>query len=156
MSVEDLDKEVTEAMTMRGKKNSNHREILRRFEMLAIAARPHGPRKEIPVLMHLVTSMFDTQHGIDDFMDLHQWNSCYRALSRVMSLLEANVNLSLRPYTTEELAHVAGAKTGEPAAAENNNTIAVAGSLFFFVLKLEQEYTKSLQQINPHTQVSIG
>ena len=100
--------------------------------------------------MHLISSMFDTQRGIDDFMDLAQWNSCHRALSRVISLLETNRELSLRPYGTEELAGISNVS----AESVPTNVIAVAGSLDSFILKLEQEYTKSLQQINPHTQVS--
>ncbi len=152
MTPEELDQKVAEAVAARGRKGSDQREILRTLELLTKAARLQGPRKEIPVLMHLISSMFDTQRSIDDFMDLNQWNSCHRSLSRVMSLLESHPELSLRPYGSEELADISSGALD----SVNSDVIAVAGSLDSFILKLEEEYTKSLQQINPHTQVRDG
>ena len=58
-----------------------------------------GPRKEIPVLMHLISAMFDSQRVIDDYMDLQQWRTCYRSLYRVTSLLRDSKGLVLGENT---------------------------------------------------------
>lgn len=61
-----------------------------------------GPRKEIPVLMHLISAMFDSQRVIDDYMDLQQWRTCYRSLYRVTSLLRDSKGLILGEYHARE------------------------------------------------------
>jgi translation initiation factor 3 subunit C len=147
----ELDEKVAELVTSRGRKGADQREMVRNFEVLSKTAKAFGSLKEIPVLMHLVSAMFDSQRNIDDFMDHLQWNSCYRSLCRVISLLEAQPQLRLRPYGSDELANL----TISSATSEAGNSISVGGNLDAFIVKLEEEYTKSLQQINPHTKVII-
>jgi hypothetical protein len=67
----------------------------RKLEVLSKSARPLGARKEIPVLMHLISAMFDSQRVIDDYMDLQQWRTCYRSLFRVTALLNDSKTLVL-------------------------------------------------------------
>ena len=58
-----LDKKINELVASRGRKNTDPREVLRKLEVLSKSARPLGARKEIPVLMHLISAMFDSQRG---------------------------------------------------------------------------------------------
>eukprot|EP01038_Epipyxis_sp_PR26KG_P009697 gene9697-13053_t len=165
ISEEVLDKKVNELVASRGKKNTDPREVLRQLEVLSKAARLHGPRKEIPVLMHLISSMFDSHRNIDDYMELNQWRTCLRSLNRIMVLLDANKKLSLGIMQGDEVTDLVlaasklGKKIDEEATAESKASssdekfnIKVVGSVESFILRLEDEYTKSLQQINPHTQ----
>lgn len=157
MTVEELDKKVTELIASRGRKGVDHREMLRQLEVLTKAARLHGAFKEIPVLMHLISAMFDTQKGIDDYMDHQQWNTCYRALSRVLSLIEENIHLRVLTLGTDDMADIVLSFSKSEITDDDRKTdsiVRVVGSVDSFVLRLEEEYNKSLQQINPHTQVS--
>lgn len=165
MTEEELDKKVTDLVSSRGRKNTDAREVLRQLEVLTKAARLHGPRKEIPVLMHLISAMFDSHRSIDDYMELQQWRTCHRSLTRILTLLESSKKLILGTIGSDEVsdllvgAHLKAVKKEEEEtevkSEENKNLLKVVGSIDTFILRLEDEYTKSLQQINPHTQVSI-
>lgn len=39
---------------------------------------------------------------------------------------------------------------------DKTGPLKIVGSLESFIVRLEDEYTKSLQQINPHTQASVS
>ena len=97
-----LDKKINELVASRGRKNTDPREVLRKLEVLSKSARPLGARKEIPVLMHLISAMFDSQRVIDDYMDLQQWRTCYRSLYRITSLLKEGKNLVLGVISNED------------------------------------------------------
>lgn len=166
MTEEELDKKVAELVASRGRKNTDSREVLRQLEVLTKAARIHGPRKEIPLLMHLISAMFDSHRSIDDFMELLQWRTCHRSLTRITKLLEQNNKLVLGTVAGDEVsdllvgAHLKSIPDKKEDADEEDvvvevdkNLLKVVGSLESFILRLEDEYTKSLQQINPHTQV---
>ena len=99
---EGLDKKINELVASRGRKNTDPREVLRKLEVLSKSARPLGARKEIPVLMHLISAMFDSQRVIDDYMDLQQWRTCYRSLYRITSLLKEGKNLVLGVISNED------------------------------------------------------
>lgn len=156
MTEEELDKKVAELVSSRGRKGVDQRDMLRQLEVLTKSARLHGAVKEIPVLMHLISTMFDTQKSIDDYMDHQQWNTCYRALSRVVTLIEENHKLRVVTLGTDEMANAVLSLSKLDLSSvdvSSENVVRVVGSVDSFVLRLEEEYTKSLQQINPHTQV---
>ena len=159
LTEEELDKKVVELMATRGRKNTDPREVLRQLEVLTKAARLHGPRKEVPVLMHLISNMLDSQRSIDDYLEHNQWRTCYRSLYRVVTLMEANKKLSLGTIAGDEATDISNstlmkvAEVAAPATAVDPSVIKVVGSMESFIIRLQDEYTKSLQQINPHTKV---
>ena len=157
-SVEELDKKVMEIFATRGRKNTDIKRTLHHLEMLTKASRIYGPRKEIPLLMHLISAMFDANKMIDEYMELDQWRTCYRALVRCVKLLNHNETLVLGVWTGDEIATgVLKSKVNPESSAQSNNddnVIKVIGSLESFILRLEDEYMKSLRQLNPHTRVS--
>lgn len=161
-----LDRKIAELVASRGRKNTDPREVLRKLEVLSKASRPLGPRKEIPVLMHLISAMFDSQRVIDDYMDLQQWRTCYRSLLRVTTLLHEKKDLVLGMIPSEDVADIMlgnqlnkdflkkrEGEEEEVKVDDKTGPIRIVGSLESFLVRLEDEYTKSLQQINPHTQV---
>jgi translation initiation factor 3 subunit C len=185
MTMEEMDRKVADLVASRGRKTTDTRQILRQLEVLTKVARVYGVHKEITVQMHLISSMFDYNRNIDDYMDHQQWRTCHRSLNRICRLLEANPKVILGVLNPEEVVDlqqqqqgrvalsIGGAVTATGDAAGNvvgdasgasvaasaepldPNVIRAVGTLESFALRLEDEYIKSLQQINPHTQVSI-
>lgn len=159
LTEEELDRKVVELIATRGKKNTDPREVMRQLEVLTKGARLHGPRKEIPVLMHLISNMLDSQRSIDDYLEHQQWRTCYRSLYRVVTLMESNKKLSFAAVLADDsaelavAAHLKVAVSTEPVAPSDPNVLKVAGSVESYIVRLQDEYTKSLQQINPHTKV---
>ena len=160
---EELDKKVNELVGTRGKKNTDPRVVLRQLEVLTKVARVYGARKEIPVLSHLISAMFDSKRLIDGYMDHQQWRTCFRSLSRILKLLDKNPSLVLGTISSEEVADliinaqiktVADSTPSEEAKSgekEKKNVVKTVGTIESFIIRLENEYTKSLQQINLHT-----
>lgn len=58
-------------------------DVLRQLSVLAYVARRMGPIREIPIIMYLVSAMFDTLRNIDDYMETPMWNSCKGYINRV-------------------------------------------------------------------------
>lgn len=162
LTEEELQRRLSELMNARGRKGTDPREILRKLEVLTRGARKFGPRVEIPVLMHLVSAMYDSTRGIDDYMEVQPWRTCFRCLMRITKLLESHKELSLGVMSAEDATDLFANKLSlikkqEEAAVKpvDPNVIRVVGTLGSFIQRLEDEYTKALQQINPHTSVSI-
>jgi len=160
LTEEALDKKVNELVASRGKKGTDVRQLLRQLEILSKASRKYGPKKEIPVLMHLMSFMFDSHRVIDDYLEIHRWRTCHRCLSRVVNLLEETPSIVLSLFTADDVMDLtlATKKEGDGEAVEKEKskggTLQVVGNIEAFVTRLEDEYKKSLQQINPHTKVS--
>jgi len=163
-----LDKKLKEIIGSRGRKGTNVKETIRSLEALAKAARLHGPRKEIPVLMYLIASLFDSHKAIDEYMELLDWRTGYRYMTRILSILEKNKAIVLGVMDEEDVTDImVGSQpkkasedgveepVGIPMLSDNGTgPIKIVGSLETFLMRLDDEHTKSLQQINPHTQVS--
>jgi len=157
MTEEELEKKVAELVASRGRKSTDHRVILRQLEVLTKAARILGPRKEIPVLAYLISAMFDSNRLIDEFMELQQWRTCHRSLTRILKLLEQNKHLVLGSVSSdtvggEDLVDSESSQLNGANDKKHSSIVKIVGSVDTFILRLEDEYVKSLQQINPHTQ----
>ena len=82
-----LDRKVNDIVSSRGKKGTDKHAVVRQLEALSRLAVRFGPRVEVPVLMHLITSQFDLQRTMDDFMDVDAWRVCARHLNRIATIL---------------------------------------------------------------------
>lgn len=60
-----------------------YQDVLRQLSVLAYIARRLGPVREIPIIMYLVSAMFDTLRNIDEFMETSMWKSCREYINRV-------------------------------------------------------------------------
>jgi translation initiation factor 3 subunit C len=178
LTEDEVNVRIADVVASRGRKGTDPRELLRKLEVLSRQARRHGPRVEVPVVMHLISVMYDSHRVIDDYMDRSAWRTAFRYLMRVVALLNADKGLTLGMLPTEDVATASatsglmkkdkdedGAAEGAAAAAGDNsntrssgneNVILVVGTLETFLSRLEGEYTKSLQQINPHSKVRLS
>jgi len=168
MTVEELDKKVAEIIAFRGRKTNDPKEAIKALEKLSEFAQKHGPRKEVPILMHVISAMFDSKKVFDDYMELTQWSSCFKHLLRVIQILEADESLSLGGFGGEDVADfvIAGSQVRSDfllspdevkedavlATDDGVGAIKVVGTLESAITRLEADFMKSLQQINPHTQ----
>ena len=129
--------------------------------------------------MHLVSSMFDANRNMDDYMEVQLWKMCHSNLMHICNELEAHPKLTLGTIHNEDVADILLAAKGNmrgvddggdaenddaapPAPVEDpsepasdSNVLRVVGNLVTFVVRLEEEFTKSLQRIDPHTQEYI-
>ncbi|RMX68262.1 hypothetical protein KXD40_003850 [Peronospora effusa] len=170
-----FDRRVKEVVAMRGKKGMDLSEQLNSMRKLANYAHRLGPARQIVATMYLVgTSVFDTSSKIDRVMSARHWKQVQTRICTILSLLEKNPGFSLAPLTSEDQADIVRAGREKVTAAQiaaaaaedaeedmnfvdtlpqagKKGTIKVSGDLAAFVDRLSEEYTKSLQQTDPHT-----
>lgn len=158
-----LDIRMNEIIAMRGRKGTEAKTIVYQLQVLSKVSRHFGAKKEIPILMHLISAMFDSNRLIDEFMDLATWRNCRNCMMRIVDLLDENPNLTLGMISADDMTDIimAGQKQDdfikmkdddEESEKVDQNLLKLVGSMDNYLVRLEDEYTKSLQQINPHTQ----
>mmetsp|Transcript_14560 Transcript_14560/g.21940 ORF Transcript_14560/g.21940 Transcript_14560/m.21940 type:complete len:1011 (-) Transcript_14560:147-3179(-) len=163
MTEEVIDRKVKEIVSSRGRKSSLPDAMIYQLEVLAKVARYYGPHKEIPILGHLISAMFDANNSLDSYMDLRTWRTCWGCMMRIATLLEENNRIILGVLSAEDLTDFLMAdkmqndlfkKNEEDSTPKSSdpNKIYLVGDMETHLVRLEREYTKSLQQINPHTQ----
>jgi translation initiation factor 3 subunit C len=128
--------------------------------------------------MHLIAAQFDANRTIDDYMDVPTWRACHAQLTKACAVLEAHPQATLGTIDDDELADLALAamlskkkKQQEETPEEEeekevvvdteapfpeDGCVKVVGNLLTYVTRLEDEYVKSLQHINPHTQEYVA
>ena len=167
MTEEQLDKKVAELIGSRGRRSTDIRVTIRHLEVLTKIARVFGAKKEIPVLMHLISATFDSLHSMDDYLELNSWRYVCRCIHKVLNLLEQHKSYVLKQVKNEDMMGNAIVTEGDSAAAsataaataaasgEKQHAVYVVGGLDAFFARLQEDYNRSLQQINSHTQVCI-
>ncbi|RHY28935.1 hypothetical protein DYB32_005586 [Aphanomyces invadans] len=169
-----FDNKIKEVIALRGKRGTDLGEQLTTLRKLVNYARRLGPAREIVATMHMVgTQMFDTSSKIDKVLSTRLWKLVHSDLLNILDLLERNPGFTLAPLTSEDQADLirAGANKSKEVvedddddlpgqdhlpAAGGKGLIKVSGDLAAFVERLSDEYTKSLQQMDPHTTEYIG
>ncbi|KAF9884398.1 Translation initiation factor 3 subunit c [Aspergillus nanangensis] len=128
----------------RGKKNTDRHEQIRTMEKLLEVSQT--PYQRIRVYLTLISTRFDiTSSSSANYMSLEQWKLAEQELSTLLSVLETNrdfvVTEGAEEWEDDE-------KQPQPAAGE---TVHIPGNIVSYVERLDDELTRSLQHIDPHT-----
>ncbi|KAJ1799734.1 Translation initiation factor 3 subunit c [Coemansia sp. RSA 2399] len=140
ITAENLSEQLSSILGSRGRKNTDKKEAVEKLEnLLAVAA---NVLQKAKVLMALVSALFDSSGNVQ-YTPVDLWHKTQTTINALLSLLEANPQISIL-----ESADVAEDSNdfkyaGEPAA--------VRGSIISFIDRLDDEFTRSLQNIDPHT-----
>lgn len=132
-------KKLKEIVQARGKKNTDKNEqVATLVKLLAVAG---TPRHKIKVLFTLISSRFDYGMGITAFTPANLWKSALNELSSLFELLEENTILTIGEHFEE-------IDEEEPESKDETN---ILGSVIALLERLDDEFTKSLQNTDPHT-----
>ncbi|TQS38523.1 hypothetical protein Golomagni_00971 [Golovinomyces magnicellulatus] len=127
----------------RGKKNTDRNEQIKIMEKLYEVATT--PYQQIRVLLTLISTRFDLTTGTQNSMPQEQWKSAERELTNLLKVLESNPELIVvddaEDWDDDEKQPII--KDGEK--------FCIPGSIVAYVERLDDELTRSLQQIDPHT-----
>ncbi|KAL9096671.1 MAG: hypothetical protein Q9165_001159 [Trypethelium subeluteriae] len=127
----------------RGRKNTDRLEQIRVMErLLDVAATDY---QKIRVLLTLVSTRFDLTSGTGSQMSQEQWKLAEQELSTLLVTLENNPDMII----------VEGAEEWEDdekqPQAKPGEKLKIPGSIVSFAERLDDELTRSLQHIDPHT-----
>ena len=128
----------------RGKKNTDRLEQIRTMEKLLEVAQ--NPYQQIRVYLTLISTRFDlTSSSAANYMSPEQWKLADQELSALLGVLEKN-----RAYVVAEGAEEWDDDDRQPTPAPGE-TVYIPGSIVSYIERLDDELTRSLQHIDPHT-----
>ncbi|KAL1967077.1 hypothetical protein VTN77DRAFT_3601 [Rasamsonia byssochlamydoides] len=128
----------------RGKKNTDRQEQIRTMEKLLEVAQT--PYQRIRVYLTLIATRFDlTSTSALSHMSTEQWKLAEREFSSLLTVLEEN-----RDHVVTEGAEEWEDDEKQPQIAPGE-VLYIPGSVVSFVERLDDELTRSLQHIDPHT-----
>ncbi|KAF2500363.1 eukaryotic translation initiation factor 3 subunit C [Lophium mytilinum] len=127
----------------RGRKNTDRLDQIRTMEKLREVA--VNDYQKIRVLLTLIPTRFDLTSGTGNQMSQEQWKLAENEFSQLLEILES----------TEEIVVIENAEEWEddeklPPITEGE-IFRIPGSVVSFVERLDDELTRSLQHIDPHT-----
>ncbi len=141
---ESIFKHLRSILESRGKKNTDRQEQIKIMEKLnEIAVTPY---QQIRVLLTLVSARFDMGSGTGTSMPLDHWKSAERELTLLFAVLDKN-----REYIVIENAEEWDDDEKQPVLEKDQKYIRIPGSVVSYVERLDDELTRSLQNIDPHT-----
>ncbi|KAG6813323.1 hypothetical protein H0H92_012136 [Tricholoma furcatifolium] len=126
----------------RGKKNTDRAEQIRILEkLLEVAATSY---QRIRVLLALISSRFDYNSSVSSHMPIELWLSAQREVDQLVSIVASDGNYSIQEITEEYDELV------ERSPATEGGVVLIRGSFISFIDRLDDEFTRSLQNIDPH------
>ncbi|KAK7908677.1 Eukaryotic translation initiation factor 3 subunit C [Apiospora marii] len=129
----------------RGKKNTDRLEQIKIMEKLLEVA--NTPYLSLRVLLTLVSARFDLSAGsTTSTMPLDQWKAAEKDLQTLFEILEKN-----KDHIVIEGAEEWEDDDKPPTVGEGEKYLKVPGSIVSYVERLDDELTRSLQSIDPHT-----
>ncbi|KAI0779679.1 eukaryotic translation initiation factor 3 subunit 8 [Fomes fomentarius] len=127
----------------RGKKNTDRTEQIRILEkLLEVSVTPY---QRIRVLLALIASRFDYNSSVATHMPIDLWLAAQREVDQLIAVVANEPQYSIQEITEDydELAE-------RSPATEKDGIVRIRGSVISFVDRLDDEFTKSLQNIDPH------
>ncbi|PYI12016.1 eukaryotic translation initiation factor 3 subunit EifCc [Aspergillus sclerotiicarbonarius CBS 121057] len=128
----------------RGKKNTDRLEQIRTMEKLLEVAQ--SPYQRIRIYLTMISTRFDlTSSSTSNYMAVDQWKFAEQEFATLLSVLENN-----RTYVVTEGAEEWEDDDKQPQPAPGE-VLHIPGSIVSYVERLDDELTRSLQHIDPHT-----
>lgn len=141
---ESIFKHLRGILESRGRKNTDRMEQIKIMEKLfEVAVTPY---QQLRVLLTLISARFDLGSGAATSMPLEHWKAAEKELALLLKVLETN-----KEYVVIENAEEWDDDEKPPTLGEGEKYIKVPGSIVSYVERLDDELTRSLQNIDPHT-----
>ena len=135
-----------EIMQTRGKRGTDKNERLEMLQYLVSVAR--GSSQTVTVLSHVISSLFDLNPNMTTHMRISQWKYCVHCCFQILDILKEHPSIKL----VVEMDQLEERKE----APDEENEVAMAWCpLVSFVERLDDEFFKSLQFIDPHTHLYL-
>jgi len=140
---ESILKHLRTILEARGRKNTDRLEQIRVMEKLFdVSATDY---QKIRVLLVLIATRFDLTSGTGSTMSQEQWKLADQEFGKLVQVLEENPDM-----VVVEDAEEWEDDEKQPAVA-SGEILKIPGSIISFIERLDDELTRALQQIDPHT-----
>lgn len=140
-----LFKALTAVLEARGRKSTDRTEQISTLTKLLDSA--STPYQRVRVLLALIAARFDYSSSANAYMPLDLWLQARTELSELLTVLSANKHYVVLEETEDYDDQI----ERRPNENDEGAIVLVRGSVISFIDRLEDEFIKSLQHIDPHT-----
>jgi translation initiation factor 3 subunit C len=103
------------------------------------------PYQRIRVLLSLISSRFDYNSSVATHMPTELWLAAQREVDQLLAIVTLE-----KGYAIQEVVPDYDELVNRSPEDEKDGVVRVRGSIISFVDRLDDEFTKSLQNIDPH------
>lgn len=134
-----VEEKLKEIAMERGKKGTNRRKTVE--QLVALSGLAKSTEQKLHVLLLIISSLFDLNPSLSSTMSNVTWQKTVMYLLEILQILEENPLLVF----SEDL------DVGPPTYKPDQDVKKLAGNLFAFVERIDDELFKTFQVMDPHT-----